>query len=654
MRLFLFIVILLTPQSVTRENFQSPKDTMDHQDEPLFGSELKKALQEKITTLPTSPGIYQFKNAKGKIIYVGKAKNLRNRVRSYFRSPEQLYGKTLVLVTHIADLEVIITSSEVEALILENNLIKELKPRYNVNLKDDKTYPYLVITNEPFPRVLITRHLRRDGSTWFGPYTESSQLRSILDLVGSIFPLRSCKLRLSEENIAAKKFKVCLDYHIHKCKGPCEGLQPEAEYLSMIGEITRLLKGKTSATLRTLTAKMQAYASELKFEQAAEIKAQLDSLKRYSERQKVVAGDQLDRDVFALAAREDEGCCVVFKIREGKLLGSQRIYMNNTEGESLGALQSSALEKYYLESLELVPDEILLQEALALEEEETLKALVTEKQREEKQHKKIIRFLVPQIGEKAHLVEMCRQNAEHHLEEYLIQKQKRGEAAREHHGLTALRELLHLQALPLRIECFDNSHLQGSDYVSSMVCFEKGKAKKSDYRKFKLKSFEGSDDYAAMEEVIRRRYSGSLSRELPLPDLIVVDGGKGQVNTAYNILTALELSIPVIGLAKRIEEIFTPHSPDPFNLPKTSPALKLLQQMRDEAHRFAITYHRQLRSERTLQTELTAIAGIGEKTAFRLLAHFGSSDGVAQATIEELRAATGSKNAEAIYRFYHP
>ncbi len=614
----------------------------------------QNALDEKLATLPAMPGIYQFRNAAGKIIYVGKAKNLRNRVRSYFRSQQQLYGKTLVLVSHITDFEIIITSSEVEALILENNLIKELKPRYNVNLKDDKTYPYLVITNEPFPRIFLTRQLKRDGSTWFGPYTEARQLRAILDFIGSIFPVRSCKYRLSKENIASKKYKVCLDYHIHKCKGPCEGLVPEEEYLSMIREISRLLKGKTSSMIRSLTDTMQVLASELKFEQAAEIKTQLDSLKRYAERQKMVAGDGLDRDVFAVAASENEGCGVVFKIREGKLLGSQHIYMNNTNGETDAELQARVVEKYYLETIELIPDEILLQEALAVDEEDALRAFIVEKQREEHQEKKNIRFIVPQIGEKAHLVEMCRQNARHHLEEYLIQKQKRGEIAREHYGLTALKELLHLPKIPQRIECFDNSHLQGTDYVSSMVCFEKGKPKKSDYRKFKLQTFEGSDDYAAMEEVIQRRYAGSLSKDLPLPDLIVVDGGKGQVNTAYHTLNALGISIPVIGLAKRIEEIFTPQHKDPFNLPKTSPALKLLQQLRDEAHRFAIAYHRALRSKRTLQTELTTIEGVGEKTAHKLLERLGSVDAVSQATIEELKAVTGVKIAEAVYRFYRP
>lgn len=627
---------------------------MGYQDASTDHSVHKKALTEKLSGLPALPGVYQFRNRSGKVIYVGKAKNLRNRVRSYFRDSRQLYGKTLVMVGHIADLEVIITSSEVEALILENNLIKELRPRYNVNLKDDKTYPYLVITNEPFPRIFLTRQLRRDGSTWFGPYTEAGQLRSILDLIGSIFPVRSCKLRLTEENIAAGKFKVCLDYHIHKCKGPCEGLQPENEYLEMIEEIIRLLKGRTSGMIRSLTEKMHALAGELKFEAAAEIRAQLDSMKRYAERQKVVSLDGVDRDVFALASGQDDACAVIFKIREGKLLGSRRIYMNNTGGESESALLSKAAEKYYLETVDAIADEILFQHALPPEEEDALKTLLTAKKQDEHGRKTAIRFTVPQIGEKAHLLDMCLRNASHHLEEYLIEKQKRGEAAREHGGVLDLGKLLRLARLPERIECFDNSHFHGTDYVSSMVCFVAGKPKKSDYRKFRLTSVAGSDDYGAMQEVLRRRYSGSLSKELPLPDLVVVDGGKGQVNAAFAVLDGAGLDIPVIGLAKRLEEIFMPHARDPFNLPKTSPALKLLQRLRDEAHRFAVTYHRKLRRERTLRTELTSIPGIGEKTAQKLLGYFGSVEHIASLSPEELETAAGKSVAEKIYLFYHP
>ncbi len=627
---------------------------MGYQDASTDHSVHKKALTEKLSGLPALPGVYQFRNRSGKVIYVGKAKNLRNRVRSYFRDSRQLYGKTLVMVGHIADLEVIITSSEVEALILENNLIKELRPRYNVNLKDDKTYPYLVITNEPFPRIFLTRQLRRDGSTWFGPYTEAGQLRSILDLIGSIFPVRSCKLRLTEENIAAGKFKVCLDYHIHKCKGPCEGLQPENEYLEMIEEIVRLLKGRTSGMIRSLTEKMHALAGELKFEAAAEIRAQLESMKRYAERQKVVSLDGVDRDVFALASGQDDACAVIFKIREGKLLGSRRIYMNNTGGESESGLLSKAAEKYYLETIDAIADEILFQHALPPEEEDALKTLLIAKKQDEHGRKTAIRFAVPQIGEKAHLLDMCRRNASHHLEEYLIEKQKRGEAAREHGGVLDLGKLLRLARLPERIECFDNSHFHGTDYVSSMVCFVAGKPKKSDYRKFRLTSVAGSDDYGAMQEVLRRRYSGSLSKALPLPDLVVVDGGKGQVNAAFAILAGAGLDIPVIGLAKRLEEVFMPHARDPFNLPKTSPARKLRQRVRDEAHRFAGTYHRKLRRDRTLRTELTSIPGIGEKTAQKLLGYFGSVEHIASLGPEELETAAGKSVAEKIYRFYHP
>jgi excinuclease ABC subunit C len=609
----------------------------------------RSELLEKVSTLPVSAGVYQFRNAKGKVIYVGKAKNLRSRVRSYFRPGERLYGKTLVLVSHIADLDVIITSSEVEALILENNLIKELRPKYNVNLKDDKTYPYLVITNEPFPRIYLTRHVKRDGSVYFGPYTEARQLRNILDLIGSIFPVRSCKYRLNRENIMGKKFKVCLDYHIHQCKGPCEGLQTEEEYGAMIREIIRLLKGKTSGLIRTLTRSMQEKAGMLKFEEAAELKAQIDGLKRYTERQKVMTDDPVDRDVFAVAAEEDEACGVVFKIREGKLLGSQHLYLSNAGGSDTAELLSAFVEHYYLETFDLVPQEIFLQDPLPDENEDTLRQLIASKQTD----RKTVRIITPRIGEKARLMDMCMQNAKHHLHEYLIQKQKRGEASRERPALVALKDLLRLEHIPERIECFDNSHLQGTDYVSSMITFVMGRAKKSDYRKFELKSVPGSDDCAAMKEAVTRRYSGSLSAELPMPDLIVVDGGKGQANTVWKTLQEMKISIPVIGLAKRLEEIYTPHEKDPFNLPKTSPALKLLQQMRDEAHRFAVTYHRKLRTARTLQTELTGIAGVGEKIATRLLSRFGSIEQIASLTVEEIATVTGKKTAETIHGYFH-
>ncbi|NTU91706.1 MAG: excinuclease ABC subunit C [Chlorobiaceae bacterium] len=607
------------------------------------------SLQEKLATLPTSPGVYRFINAKGTVIYVGKAKNLRNRVRSYFRDASQLTGKTAVMVGHITGLEVIITSSEVEALILENNLIKELRPRYNVNLKDDKSYPYLVVTNERFPRIFLTRQVRRDGSLYFGPYTEAHQLRLILDLIGSIFPVRSCKYRLSEEAVASGRYKVCLDYHIHKCKGPCEGLQSEEEYNEMIREIVQLLKGKTAALIRTLTGDMQEKAANLRFEEAAALKAQIDGLKRYAERQKVVSADPVDRDVFAIAAGPDDACGVVFKIREGKLIGSQHLYLSNTANDDTASLLSSFMEHYYLETPDLMPEEVMLQETLPEEEAEALRQLIASR----KPDRKPVRFVVPRIGEKAQLIAMCQKNAEHHLQEFMVQKQKRGEIARVNPSLDALRKVLHLERLPERIECFDNSHIQGSDYVSAMVTFVSGKPKKSDYRKFRLTSFEGSDDYAAMHEAITRRYGGSLSEKLPMPDLLIVDGGKGQVNVAARALQELGIELPLAGLAKRLEEIWLPLERHPYNLPKTSPALKLLQQMRDEAHRFAVTYHRQVRSGRTIRTELTDIAGVGAKTAERLLSQFGSVETISTKSMEEISSVTGKKTAESIYRHFH-
>lgn len=609
-------------------------------------------LEKKLAGLPASPGIYQFKNQRGKVIYVGKAKNLRSRVRSYFRNVKKLTGKTRLLVNHVADVDVIITSSEVEALILENNLIKKLKPRYNINLKDDKTYPYLVITREPFPRIVLTRQVVHDGSLYFGPYTEAGQLRSVLELISSIFQVRSCKLKLNEENIRRKKFTVCLDYHIYKCKGPCEGLQSEEEYNLMISEIIRLLKGKTSVLVRSLTEEMQRCARELKFEQAAELKMQIGGLKKYADRQKVVTTDPVDRDVFGIEQKEDDACGVVFKIREGKLLGSQRMYFSNTDDEPMKNLLSKFLEKYYLETPDLIPQEIFTQEPLPSEAEKALQKLLSNKNKEGQNSRKTTLIVTPQKGEKARLMEMCRENARHHLREYLAEKQKRGEMARENPSLNALRSTFHLEKIPRRIECFDNSHFQGSDYTSSMVCFVDGKPRKSDYRKFRLRTIEGSDDYAAMSEAITRRYSGTLSNELPLPDLVLIDGGKGQVNIALKILLELDISIPVIGLAKRLEEVHVPGSRDPFNLPKTSPALKLLQRIRDEAHRFAISYHRQLRKSRTLKTVLTDIPGIGEKTAMKLLDHFGSVEQIAHADKEELRKITGPKAAALIAKFF--
>jgi len=606
---------------------------------------LSETLQFKLKNLPTSPGVYQFKDKDERVIYVGKAKNLRMRVQSYFRNLAEHSGKTRLLVRRITDLELILTGTEVEALILENNLIKQLKPRYNINLKDDKSYPYIVVTNEPFPRVFPTRNVRRDGSKYYGPYTETRQMRMLLDAIGEIFQVRSCSLNMTDKNIAAEKFKVCLDFHIKKCLGPCEAHQTREDYEAMIDEVKKLLRGKTKDITRSLQLRMKDYAKDLKFEHAAEIKRQLEALKCYSARQKVLSTDDIDRDIFAVFREGDDACGTVFKVRDGKLLGSQHFYFSNVEDEPTANLVGRLMEKYYLETTDILPNEIFTAEQPS--NQDAIEALLKKRIDEIGEQKKV-QFIIPQIGDKAKLVDMCAANAKHLLSEYQLQKQKRGEAKAIPHAVRSLERDLRLAKPPRRIECFDNSNFQGTDPVASMICFVDGKPKKSDYRRFKIKTVEGANDFASMAEIIERRYTGSLAESLPLPDLIVVDGGKGQLSSAHAVLEQSGVSVPVIGLAKRLEEVFFPNEQLPHNLPKTSSSLKLLQQVRDEAHRFAITFHRELRTKRTLQTELTEIQGIGKAKAEKLLKTFGSVSEVKKASAKALTEVVGKKAAEQI------
>lgn len=618
---------------------------------PLQPGEVKlsDALKEKLGTLPTSPGVYHFKDKDQKIIYIGKAKNLRARVQSYFRNLKDHNGKTRLLVKRIADFELIITGSEVEALILENNLIKQFKPKYNINLKDDKSFPYICVTNERYPKVFATRTLRRDGSKYFGPYTEVRQMKLLLEAISDIFQVRSCNLKMTPETIKAGKFKVCLDYHIKKCLGPCEGYQSEADYNAMIDEVKKLLKGKTKDLVHSLNKRMKEYARELQFEYAAELKRQLDAIERYSSKQKVVSTDEIDRDIFAIARNDDDACGVIFKVRDGKLLGSQHYYFSNIQEEQDEDLLSRLMEKFYIDTQDTLPDEIFCPHLPS--NSDVIEALAEKRSKETGSTKKI-KVIVPQIGDKAKLVKMCMANATHLLGEYKIQKQKRGEAMAVPKSVHSLQRDLSLKHLPRRIECFDNSNFQGTDPVASMVCFVDGKPRKSDYRRFNIKTVEGPDDFASMAEIIDRRYFGSLSEKLPLPDLIVVDGGKGQLSSAYKVLSEKGNTIPVIGLAKRFEEIFFPNEQFSHNIPKTSSSIKLLQQIRDEAHRFAITFHREKRSKRTLQTELTSINGIGEEKAKKLLTTFGSVTEVKMQSIEKLSMVVGKKAAENIRRYF--
>ncbi len=618
---------------------------------PLQSADVKltEAVKKKLATLPTSPGVYHFKDKDQKIIYIGKAKNLRARVQSYFRNLKEHNGKTRMLVKRIADFELIITSSEVEALILENNLIKQFKPRYNINLKDDKSYPYICVTNERFPRVFATRTLRRDGSKYFGPYTEVRQMKLLLEAISDIFQVRSCSLKMTPQSIKAGKFKVCLDYHIKKCLGPCEGYQSEEDYNAMIDEVIKLLKGKTRDLVHSLTTRMKAYAKDLQFEYAAELKRQLEAIDRYSSKQRVVTTDEMDRDIFAIAREDDDACGTIFKVRDGKLLGSQHFYFSNIQDEQDEVLISKLMEKFYIDTTDILPDEIYCPVLPA--NLEAIEAL-TQKRLAETGLEKKIKVVVPQIGDKAKLVTMCKANARHLLGEYKIQKQKRGEAMAIPRSVNALQRDLQLKTLPRRIECFDNSNFQGEDAVASMVCFVDGKPRKSDYRKFHIKTVKGPDDFASMAEIIERRYFGTLSNELDPPDLIVVDGGKGQLSSAYAVLKEKGSKVPVIGLAKRFEEVFFPNEQFSHNLPKTSSSIKLLQQVRDEAHRFAITFHREKRSKRTLQTELTTIKGIGPGKAKKLLTTFGSVAEIKTQSLEALAKVVGRKAGTEIRRYF--
>ncbi len=599
-------------------------------------------LEDKLENLPSLPGIYQFKNDKGKVIYVGKAKNLRNRVRSYFQNRID-NAKTNALVSKINDVELIITDSEIEALVLENNLIKDLKPRYNINLKDDKSFPYIVVTNEPYPQIYATRNIIKDGSKYFGPYTDVKQMKSSLRLINKIFKIRSCKYAITQENIEKKKFKVCLDYHIKKCEGPCEGFVTQIHYNSMVNQVIKVLRGKTDELIQELNKEMNEASSNLEFEKAADIRDRIEQLNVYSSKQKVVSNDFEDRDVISAAYEGKDVSATILNIRSGKLVGKRQLTLTTEENESEDKIYSAIIKFYYNDYVE-VPKEILI-EVEPDDSDSLLEWLNT------KAIKKC-RFVIPQKQSEAKaLLLMCKQNAQLHLKEIQLQKMKK--EGNVPYPLSALQRDLRLNKLPRKIECFDNSNLQGSDAVASMVVFVDGKPKKSLYRKYIIKTVDGPDDFASMREIIHRRYSRLIEEKEPMPDLIMVDGGKGQLSSAIESLDELNIKdYEIIGLAKRLEEVFLPDESEPQSIPKTSSSLKLLQQIRDEAHRFAITFHRERRNKRTFATELTEIKGIGEKVANKLLTEFKSIEEIKSASEDDLAKIIGRAKAKSIIDFY--
>jgi excinuclease ABC subunit C len=611
-------------------------------------------LETKLNSLPGNAGIYQFKDKSGKIIYVGKAKNLRNRVRQYFTS-RNAGPRIERMVSLIKDVEIINTDSEVESLILEMNLIKQLKPRYNVNLKDDKTYPYIVVTNEPFPRVFPTRKRRNDGSRYFGPYTDVGTMKYSLKMLRDIFMIRNCAFHITQEAIAQKKFKLCLEYHIHKCEGPCEGLVSQERYNEMISEVEKVLNGKTGTLIKELQTKMDAAAAAQHFEEAAHIRNKINSLEVYTQRQKIVYEDLLDRDVFGFVKEEDEGCAMVLNIRDGKVIGKRHFYLDTIEDKTDSEILENVLFRYYSEN-NFIPDEIDLQSEIA--DSEALAEWFKNK------NDKKVEIVFPKRGEKLKLISLVKTNAQYMLDELKLQRLKREFIP---NSVSSLKRDLRLTKLPRRIECFDISNIQGTDTVASMVVFYDGKPKKSEYRKYKIWSAENEvgrpDDFASMREVIYRRYVKSAAhagtdqdksapdeKPKPFPDLIMVDGGKGQLSSAVKVLNDIGITNRnIIGLAKKLEEVYVPESSDPQSIPKTSSGLKLLQRIRDEAHRFAITFHRSLRDKRTLTSELETIPGIGKKTSGKLLTDFGSVEKIKEQVLnnyEEFAKKAGKKTAE--------
>ncbi len=601
-------------------------------------------LKEKLELLPNNPGCYLFKDEKGTILYVGKANVLRNRVRSYFQKSRPYHPRLNALVRKITDIEWIVTDSEVEALILENNLIKEHKPRYNVNLRDDKSYPYIRITNEDFPQVFVTRKIERDGSEYFGPYTEVKNVRYVLKTLRQIFPIRSCKYQLTPQVIAQKKVDLCLDYYIKKCKGPCQGLQSKEDYARLIDQVRRFLKGKTEELVQELRGQMNELAEQMEFEEAALVRDRLQALERYRNSQKIVLSDFKDRDVFAIALEDKEACVVVFKIREGKIIGKQHFYLKQINWKNESEILEEFLNQYYFTNLD-IPQEIYLQ--VEIESEQTMSQWLSQNS------KRKVQIVVPQKGDKYKLVQMAVKNARYLLDELQLQKMKKEQTV--HFSVTALHRDLNLPKPPLVIECFDISNIQGTDAVASMVCFENGKPKKSEYRHFKINTKHTPDDFAMMREVVQRRYERLLKEKKRLPDLIVVDGGKGQLSSALNVLKNLGLEDqPIIGLAKRLEEVFVPYAKDSILLPRNSSALKLLQQIRDEAHRFAISFHRKRRKKRTLTSQLDQIPGIGPKRRQKLLATFGSVTNIARCSKDELisKGHLPEKVADQIIKYF--
>ena len=592
--------------------------------------ELKESLIKRVRLLPSSPGVYRFLNAEGKIIYIGKAKNLKSRISQYFHSETNLSSKTKVMVSKIADIKYTVVENEEDALLLENNLIKEFQPKYNVMLKDGKTYPWICIKHEPFPRVFVTRKMGKDGSTYFGPYSSALHAHNLIELVSSLFFLRDCKLNLSAETIATHKYRPCLKYHIGKCKAPCIGHFDEIRYMNQINDIFAILKGDTSALLKEFRHQMHKAADELRFEDAYLFKSKLETLSNHYSKSLVTSQSLSNIDVFSLIFDSSFAFGNYIRIVNGNIVQSLnlefRMQIEEDPAKLLSIFITDIHSKFGDTSREIIvpfmPDAEVL-------------------------HKKCH---IPQRGDKLNLLKLSEKNANQLKQDKMKQEETLRPEEFHNRTLEILMKDLNMTVLPVHIECFDNSNIQGKYAVSSCVVFKGGVPSKKDYRHFNVKYVVGANDFATMKEVINRRYSRMLSEESELPQLIIIDGGRGQLNYAYETLCELgiEENIKIIGIAKRLEELIIPGDPHPLFLDKNSPSLRLIMRLRDEAHRFGITHHRNRRSKGQISSELHSIPGVGNKTAQKLLTRFKSMAAIKRASLEDIQSVVGKSVARKI------
>ncbi len=582
-------------------------------------------LDLKLNNLPEKPGCYLFKDKDNRIIYIGKAGSLKKRVRSYFQKTHQ-DPKTEKLISRIADLDVLVTSSEKEALILESNLIKEHKPRYNIDLKDDKRYPYIKITtDEMYPRMLVIRRIQNDKARYFGPYTRVASMRKTLKLIRRIFPIRSCSLELPSK----RKYRVCLDYSIGRCPGCCEeGKTTVESYNAMIGEVILFLSGRSKEIASRLGERMEKLSDHLEYEEAAKVRDQIKAIESVIQKQRVVSHDLIDRDIIAVSSEGGDACVVLLEVREGVLLGQKR-YIVATAGFDTAEITRNFLPRYY-KTVTVFPEEILI--PAKFEDMELIQDFLID----EAAHK--LKLIVPRRGEKTALLKMALDNAKHNLDLYLAEKSVTRKRAP--HSIYSLARDLYLEKLPRSVAACDISNLGKEHAVGSIVYFSDGRPRKAEYRRMRIKSIKGQDDFSMMKEIVGRYFVHLAENQKEYPDLLLIDGGKGQLNAALDALRELNLADqPTVSLAKRFEEVYLPGRSEPLSIPKTSSSIRLLQRIRDEAHRFAVTYHRKLRSRKLEESELDSIPGVGKKRKMDLLAAFGSLEAIKKASLDDLLAA---------------